>query len=143
MIQQILGSYELNSHAHPKINEITFNFLEFASVRKNSVPPSIQSWDTTNFRVLSPILTMPTQKYFDCLLIYVNLYQHANNQVISYWLALEIWLIKKPRNLIGYEHFELYLRDLPIYGIWAGTQQIIEIFITEQISKNEQIFNKL
>ena len=31
----------------------------------------------------NPFLTMPIQKYFDQLLIYVNLYQHAKNQVIS------------------------------------------------------------
>ena len=43
--------------------------------------------ETTNFRVPRadwphPFLTMPTQKYFDELLIFVNLYQHAKNQFI-------------------------------------------------------------
>ena len=34
---KILGSHELNDHAHSKIIEITFNFLEFASARKKSI----------------------------------------------------------------------------------------------------------
>ena len=43
--------------------------------------------ETANFRVLwphwpHPFLTMPTQKIFDQLLIFVNLYQHAKNQFI-------------------------------------------------------------
>ena len=43
--------------------------------------------ETANFRVPRadwphPFLTMPTQKYFDELLIFVNLYQHAKNQFI-------------------------------------------------------------
>ena len=29
-----------------------------------------------------PLLTMPTQKVYDQLLIFVNLYQHAKNQFI-------------------------------------------------------------
>ena len=31
----------------------------------------------------NPFLAMPIQKFFDQLLIYVNLYQHAKNQAIS------------------------------------------------------------
>ena len=43
--------------------------------------------ETANFWVLwppwpHPFLTMPTQKTFDQLLIFVNLYQHAKNQLI-------------------------------------------------------------
>ena len=55
---------------HPKIIEIAFSFPEFATACKKSVH-SIYSF-----------LTMPTQKLFDQLLIYVNLYQHAKNQAI-------------------------------------------------------------
>ena len=43
--------------------------------------------ETANFRVLGPgwpypFLTKPTQKCFDQLLIFVNLYQHAKSQFI-------------------------------------------------------------
>ena len=61
----------MNSHKHAK-----YQFL-----------PSVNFWDKVNFRVLwpdwpRPFLTMSTQKNFDYLLIYVNLYQHAKNQTI-------------------------------------------------------------
>ena len=49
---------------------------------KNLFTPSVQSWDT----VLSPdcphpFLTTTTQKVFDQLYLYENLYQHAINQL--------------------------------------------------------------
>ena len=34
-------------------------------------------------RLATPFLTLTTQKYFDQVLIYVNLYEHAQNQAIS------------------------------------------------------------
>ena len=54
LIQEILGSRELNEHghfdqAHPKIIEITFCFPEFAPPCKNQFIPSIRSRDTANF----------------------------------------------------------------------------------------------
>ena len=33
-------------------------------------------------KLAKPILTMPTQKKFDQLLVYVNMYQHEKNQAI-------------------------------------------------------------
>ena len=36
IIRQILGSHELNGHAHPRIIEITFSFPEFAPACKKS-----------------------------------------------------------------------------------------------------------
>ena len=47
------------------------------------------------------------------------------------------WLIKKSYILIGWEHFDPYLRNqnFPKYGICAGTQQIIQSFIIEQIQQ--------
>ena len=88
LIQQILGHHKLNDQAHLKVIEIFFHFPEFAPPCKNLFIPSIHSWDTANFRVLwpdwpHPFLAMPIQKFFDQLLIYVNLYQHAKNQAIS------------------------------------------------------------
>ena len=65
-------------HAHPKIIEITFSFPEFASACKQPVH-SIYS-----FLRYSPFVTMSTKKILDQLLVYVNLYQHAKNQAISF-----------------------------------------------------------
>ena len=75
-------------HAHPKIIEITLNFPEFALACKNPVQSIDLFWDTVSFRVLrtewpQPFLTMPTQIFFDQLLIHVNLYEQEKNQAIS------------------------------------------------------------
>ena len=75
-------------HIYLKIIEISFSFPEFAPARKTQFIPSTDSWDTVIFRVLWTdwlhlFLTMLTQKFFDQLLIYVNLYQHVKNQAIS------------------------------------------------------------
>ena len=117
--------------AKPKITESTFTFPEFIPLYKKSVYFVWSFWDAVNFRVPwpdwpHPFLTMPTQKTFDQLLIFVNLYQHAKNQAISLFI-LEIWLIEKSRNLIGWEHVNPYLRnkDFPKYGICAETENNI------------------
>ena len=75
-------------HAHPKIIESTFSFPEFVSARKKKqFIPSVHFCDTVNLRGLQPewphpFLTMFTPKIFNHLLICVNLYQHAKNQLI-------------------------------------------------------------
>ena len=65
---------------------------------------------------------------------------------LFYWFVLEIWLIKKSCNLIGWEHFGTYLRnkDPPKYGICTGAQEIIKVFIIEQIQRKltTKSFNK-
>ena len=77
----------ISDHAHPKIIEITFSFPEFAPACKISVH-SINSFlrysqsQSPVTRLVMPILTMSIQKFFDQLLIYVKLYQHAKNQAI-------------------------------------------------------------
>ena len=73
LIQQILGSHELNAmpifdHARPNRSKTTFSFLEFTPASKKSVIPSIHSQDRVNFRVLRPnwphpFLTMSTHKF--------------------------------------------------------------------------------
>ena len=80
LIQQILGSHELNDHAHfwpsPPKNHWN-NFLLFwicTTMQKNQFIPSIHSWDTANFRVLwpdwpHPFLAAPIQNFFDQILI--------------------------------------------------------------------------
>ena len=75
LIQQILGSHELNDHAHfwpghPKIIEITFSFLELC--------------DHPVTRLATPISDHTLQKKFWSTLIYVNLFQHAKNQALIY-----------------------------------------------------------
>ena len=87
LIQQILGSHELNGHIQKSL-KLVLVFLNLHQHAKNQFIPSTHSWDTVNFRVLWPgwphqSLTMPTPKFFDQLLIYVNLYQHVKNQAIS------------------------------------------------------------
>ena len=69
--------------AHPKITETTFCFPEFAKPCKKSVHSIYSFLRYSQF--LSPVtrLAMPIPKFFDQLLIYVNLYQHAKNQAIS------------------------------------------------------------
>ena len=94
LIQQILGSHELTDHAHfwpsPPKNHSKNLFLSwiYTTMQKNKFIPSIDSWDTANFRVpwpdeSNPFLAKPTQNFIDQLLIYVNFYQHAKNQATS------------------------------------------------------------
>ena len=133
-IQQILESHELNGQTHfwpsPTKNHWN-NFTEFALSCKKSVH-SIYSF--LKYSQLLDPMTRPTKKIFDQLLVYVNLHQHAKMRLF-YRFLLEIWLIKKSCNLIDWEHFGPYLRDknLPKQGVCVGTQQIIYIFIIEQI----------
>ena len=77
---------------------------------------------------------MSTQSIFDQLLISINLYQHLKYQAILL-SVLEIWLIKKSYNLIGWEQLAHI----------SGIQQIIYVFIIEQIQSKlmTKSFNKL
>ena len=56
---------------------------------------------------------------------------------LFHWFVLEIRLIKESWNLIGWKHFGPYLRNknFPKYGVFAGTQQIIWIFVTDEIQQ--------
>ena len=63
-------------------------FVNLYEHAKNQFIPSAHSSDTATFRAQRPdwpqsdhaqILTMPNIKIFDQLLIFVNLYQHAQN----------------------------------------------------------------
>ena len=61
-------------HTHPITFWSAFSFCD--------------SWDTPNFIVQRPdwpysFLTMPNQKIFNQLLIFVNLYQHPKNEAVS------------------------------------------------------------
>ena len=57
------------------------------------------------------------------------------------WFVLEILLIKKSCNLIGWEAFGLY--DFPKYGICAGTANNTSFhFRTNTVKINAKFFNK-
>ena len=116
---------------------------------KNQFIPFVHSSDRVNFRVPShdwphAFLTKPTP---NILLTCMNLYQHAKNQLIlEIQLSLESWdlicsicygetVYLEIMLLIGWAYFGLHLRNkiFPKQRICAGTQQIINIFIIEQI----------
>ena len=104
-MQEILGFYELTL--------ILLAFLNFYKDAKNRFIWSVYFWDTVNFRVPwpdkpHPFLTMPTQKFFDQLLIFVNLYQHAKKQFFHLFV-LEIQSILESRDQITHTNFWLCL----------------------------------
>ena len=125
-------SIPILDHHHQKIVKETFSFHEFVSTHQNQFIPLIASWDTASFRVLRPnwlhlFLTMLTLLFFKQLLISMNLYQHAKNRAF-YQFILEIYLILKSCNLIGWEDFgPFYLRNkiFSKYKICSRIQQII------------------
>ena len=79
-------------HAHQKTIESTFSFPESVPTYKNQFIPLVYFGDRANFIVPWPdlphlfFLTMPTQKMFDQLLIFVNLDQHAKNQLFHLFI---------------------------------------------------------
>ena len=92
LIQQILGSHELNGPilitSTQKSLKLLSAFLNLHQHAKYQFTPSTHSRDTVNFKVMwpgwpHPSLIMPSPKFFDQLLIYVNLCQHVKNQAIS------------------------------------------------------------
>ena len=89
------------------------SFLNLQQQTKNQFILSIHSWDTVSFRVTWPDWLHPL------VWIYINIQKIR----LFHWFVLEIWLIRKSCNLIGWEHFGSYLRNqnLPKYGICAGT----------------------
>ena len=76
-------------HAHVKIIEITFSFPEFAPTCTISVHfiHSFLRYSQFQSRVTKlavPIFDHAHPTFFDQILIYVNLYQHAKIQAISW-----------------------------------------------------------
>ena len=87
-----------------------------------------------NFRVNRPyqphlFLPMHNQKIFDQLLIFVNLYQHAQNETVSALFSVVMTDLKILQSEWLTEHFGIFsqIKDC------AETQQIIKIFIIEQV----------
>ena len=71
-------------HAHRKITKITFGFPEIAPACKKKI--SLFHLFVLEIQSILESLQatpMPNQKFFDQLLILVNLYQHVKNQAVS------------------------------------------------------------
>ena len=73
-------------------------------MQKNSMP------ETVNFRVLwpdwsHPFLPMPTKNFFDQLLIFVNLYQHAKKISLLHLSIIEIQSILKSNHMTRQTQF--------------------------------------
>ena len=88
-IQSNLESHDQagHRHAHPINFWSPFNFCDLYQHVKNQFILFDHSVDIVNWKVPShdwphPFLTMPTTKIFNHLLICMNLYQHAKNQLI-------------------------------------------------------------
>ena len=78
-------------HLHPKSNEITFSFPEFAPACKKT--PQKTCYSICSFlgysqfqgpvtRLATPFFDQAHSKIFDQLLFYMNMYQYAQNQDI-------------------------------------------------------------
>ena len=106
--------------AHPKITESTLSFPEYVPACQKSVH-SIFSVSETQSIQPDSFLTMTTPKIFNQLLICIKLYQHAKNQLIP---LIHSWVTVS---------FRVQRPDWPYPMICVWTQQIIKIFITEQI----------
>ena len=90
-IKQILGYHKLVDHTQRKIIEITFSFPEYAAPFNKSVHSIYQAQsilESCDQICHTYFFTMPTQKIFDQILMYVNLYQHGKNQAISFVLEI-------------------------------------------------------
>ena len=125
---------------HPKISEITFNFPEFAPAFKKSVY-SIdtflrysQFWSPVTRLATSISDDNQTPKNFWSTFNSCEFVSTCKKRLFNDFV-LEIWLIKKSCNLIGWEHFRPYLKNQNFlkYEICAGTQEIIWIYIIAQI----------
>ena len=95
-------------------------------------------------RLATHIFDHAHPKFFDQLLVHMNLYKHEKNRLF-HGFVLEIWLIKKPCNLVGWEHFGPYLmkKNSHKHGICTGTQQISFHYRTNSVKINDQIFQQI
>ena len=130
-MQKITKLHKLNGRTHfwsqPLKNhwrnlKLSWMFISMQK-KKKSLICCIIFWDSAKFRNLwpewlHPFLTMPNQRFFKWLLVFINLYQHANNQATSSIFSADI-IDLKSCNLIGWE----FLAQISV--ICAGIQQII------------------
>ena len=127
--QQILASHELNKWPRPFLTSSTQKpvkwLLAFLNLQQHAKISlfhqfilEIQSILNYVTRLVTPTFDHSHTKFFDQLLIYGNLYQHAKNLTISPF-GLEIWLIK-----IWLWYFDLYLKNKKnsqIWDLWRNT----------------------
>ena len=87
----------ISDYAHPKIIESTFSFPKFVPTSEKSIS-SIFSFSRYS-QFYSPITKLATPmlkpKIFNYLLICVNFYQHAKNQLIHSWDTVNL-KVKRP-----------------------------------------------
>ena len=97
-------------HAKPKNFQSPFNLCETVKACKKSV----SSISSSRKRLATLFLTMPHQKLFNQILIFVNLYQHTKNEVVSLIYSGEMFDLKS-HNLNSWKHSSLYLRTKKTY----------------------------
>ena len=123
--------------------------MNFHQHAKNQFIPSIHFWDKINFRVLwtnwsHPFLTLPTQKIFDLILIYVNLYQHAKKSGYFIDLFRTYSSLKNPA--IWLRTFWLSSQEPKFSQIWdfcRNTAKNINFhYRTNFVKINPKFFNK-
>ena len=115
---------------YQKIIEIIFSVSKFALACKKSVhymSSFLSQFYTPMTKLATPISDHAHPNIFWLtfnLCGFVSTWKKSGYFSDLIW---NIWLIKKPCNLIGWEHFGLYLRiqNFPKYTICAGMQQII------------------
>ena len=133
----------------PKIFNYLLICMNLGHHAKNQLIPLAYSWDTVNCRAHRPdwpqlFLTIwPNPKIFNWLFIFVNLYQQAKNEAVSSICSEEVDDLQKSSNLIGCEHFGLYLKNktFPKHRICAGTQKnnINFHYRTNSVKINDQM----
>ena len=78
---------------------------------------------------------MPTQKFFDKLLIYVDLHQHAKNQVFSHSKILQSDWLRTFWPISQEQKFS------QIWDLYSNTANNINFhYITNLVKINDQIF---
>ena len=94
--------------------------------------------DAVNFRVPWPDLPQTFLIIFWFMWIFINMQKNR----LFYWFVLEIWLIKKFCNLIGWEHFGPYLWDKRIpWDLCRNTANNKYFhYRTNSVKTNDQIF---
>ena len=134
-------------HTHYQRFWSPFNLCEIVRTCKNQLVSSVLSWDTVNFRVQRPdwphsFLTMPHQKLFNQLLIFVNLYNIPKMRLF-HQSAQEKCPIEKSHSLNGWEHFSLYLWNnffFQIEDLYSDTANNINIHYRGNLGKiNDQM----
>ena len=117
LIQQILGSHELNGHTHfwpcpPKNQGNNFQLSWICTCMQKissfytfiiELESTLESHEQTGHTHFWPY----PPKYFLISFQYIRICR-VNLRI---WFVLVIWLIKKSCNLIGWEHHGLYLRN--------------------------------